>query len=160
MIEIFESSLKLINSEIFLNNSNSIYLYDFKIVNDIQIAIEYAQSQQLSGAANWAELEEKEDAKLNSFLYSANYQDYDFFVFWSKQCKTLLISKIASELKYILDEIIHDLYCIGINNHFANAAHKFYSTLETVYKLGGWPCGWAGDYPEGTLVVYAKNPLP
>lgn len=159
MIEIFKKSFELIDSEVFLNNANALYSMDFKIVTEAKKAIEYAQNQQLDNADDWAELEEKEDAKLLSFLYEANIKDYELFVFWQKNCKAVLQEKIPSDLKYAIDEIIHDLYCIGINNHFAKGAQSFYSTLESVYRLGGWPCGWEGTYPEGSLVVYAKNPL-
>lgn len=158
MIEIFKKSLELIEGKFFLNNTNAIYSTGCKILTEAKKAIEYAQSQQLDGADDWAELQEKEDAKLRSFLYEANVKDSELFIFWSKTCKVILRSKLQPELQYALDEIIHDLYCIGVNNYFAQGTHSFYATLESVYKLGGWPCGWVGTYPEGSLVVYARNP--
>ena len=61
--------------------------------------------------------------------------------------------KTETALHDLLDAISHDMYCIGINHHFANGTQHFYALLESAYQLGGWPNGWIEDYPEGNLVV-------
>lgn len=36
----------------------------------------------------------------------------------------------------------------------SNSEDKSYLGLMEWYRLGHWPCGWDGLYPEGKLVVY------
>ena len=34
---------------------------------------------------------------------------------------------------------------------------NFYEKVFKVYKMGGWPCGWKGEYMEGKMIVYLPN---
>lgn len=33
-----------------------------------------------------------------------------------------------------------------------------WKSVEEAYLLGGIPCGWDGEYPEGRMVVYSNSP--
>ena len=35
-----------------------------------------------------------------------------------------------------------------------SSEETFFTNLMHWYRLGHWPCGWEGRYPEGKLIVY------
>ena len=34
---------------------------------------------------------------------------------------------------------------------------SLYEKVFKVYKMGGWPCGWKGEYMKGKMIVYLPN---
>lgn len=48
----------------------------------------------------------------------------------------------------ILNAIMEDIY-----KQF-NHNQSFYNDLLSVYEAGHFPCGWSGEYPNGSLLVY------
>jgi len=63
--------------------------------------------------------------------------------------------KLPKQYDEIMDEIIGDLYACAFARAVDEAGSPFFERLLNIYQSGGWPCGWEGQYPEGTLVVYA-----
>lgn len=57
----------------------------------------------------------------------------------------------------IMDEVSSDLYHCAYKRAVLGDAPHFFETLYQCYIAGGWPCGWKGEYPAGTLVVYSPN---
>jgi len=54
---------------------------------------------------------------------------------------------LDKEIPGILAFIVHSRIVMGKN-------HRFFEILFEVFKSGGYPCGWAGNYPKGKLIVY------
>ena len=49
-----------------------------------------------------------------------------------------------------------DILAAMMENAYMNSNHGSYFFLEllTVYEAGHFPCGWRGEWPQGSLVVY------
>lgn len=54
----------------------------------------------------------------------------------------------------LTDEVLADFYDCAYKRAVFGSEPHFFETLYACYRAGGWPCGWKGDYPTGTLVVY------
>jgi hypothetical protein len=63
--------------------------------------------------------------------------------------------KIASPL---VDWACGDFYLFLLNMTIFESQSEFHQSLYNVYKNGGIPCGWKGDFPDGELLVYSKQP--
>ena len=63
--------------------------------------------------------------------------------------------KIASPL---VDWACTDFYLFLLNMTIFESQSEFHQSLYNVYKNGGIPCGWKGDFPDGELLVYSKQP--
>lgn len=57
----------------------------------------------------------------------------------------------------IMDEVASDFYRCAYKRAVLGGEPHFFETLYECYRAGGWPCGWKGNYPVGTLVVYSSN---
>jgi hypothetical protein len=52
------------------------------------------------------------------------------------------------------DDIASDLlHCVNYDMQ-GGPEERLYPMLLEAYSLGGWPCGWSGNYPTGKLCVY------
>ncbi|PFI73957.1 hypothetical protein COK13_29330 [Bacillus cereus] len=45
----------------------------------------------------------------------------------------------------------------ALNRLVNGKVDNFYERIFEVYKLGVWPCGWEGEYPEGRIIVYSPD---
>lgn len=50
--------------------------------------------------------------------------------------------------------IVEDFYMFFKFRALVGTEATFHEHLLDVYKRGGYPCGWDGEYPNGRLVVY------
>jgi hypothetical protein len=58
----------------------------------------------------------------------------------------------------LLDDVVGDLYNSAFNRCVRGRnKSSFFEKLLAVYRAGGWPCGWDGDYPSGRLAVYLPD---
>jgi|SRR5581483_430988 len=57
----------------------------------------------------------------------------------------------------ILDDIASDFYHCAYKRAVFGSGPHFFETLYECYRAGAWPCGWKGEYPAGTLVVYLPS---
>lgn len=56
------------------------------------------------------------------------------------------------------DEVSSDLvHCAEARALTDGTGLPFWERLFEVYKAGGFPCGWYGKYPDGTLIVYVAS---
>jgi NTP pyrophosphatase (non-canonical NTP hydrolase) len=54
----------------------------------------------------------------------------------------------------LLDDIVGDLFNCAYARAVIGGADEFWEQLFSTYRIGGWPCGWEGEYPSGRLVAY------
>lgn len=107
---------------------------------------------------NWTDIREKEAAIVRGAVYSLSFQR-EFGDYLSGELRTLLpLLKLSLSAEYadLLDDAYADLINI-VRNRAMNAPSSFFHALENAYAKGGWPCGWAGDYPEGRLLVFMPS---
>jgi len=62
----------------------------------------------------------------------------------------------ANELPQIfIDTVQWDILHVCMEAEFADIFPPgFYASQAYWYVKGHFPCGWAGDFPEGTLIIY------
>lgn len=56
-------------------------------------------------------------------------------------------SDFVSQYIDIFEEVVGDLYMCVLNRLVNGKGDNFYERIFKIYKLGGWPCGWEGEYP-------------
>lgn len=60
----------------------------------------------------------------------------------------------GKEYPDLVDEIASDLYNCAYCRAVCGSSDAFFEGMFAVYKSGGWPCGWSGNYPKGALIAY------
>jgi hypothetical protein len=53
----------------------------------------------------------------------------------------------------VADAVAYDVAAAAVEIA-TQSADTFFLNLMEWYRLGHWPCGWEGKYPEGKLIVY------
>lgn len=57
----------------------------------------------------------------------------------------------------VVDDVAADLENCALGIAVYGPGESFFDLLWSVYRQGGWPCGWEGNYPEGRLVVFEPS---
>ncbi|WP_342439390.1 hypothetical protein NSS79_11020 [Paenibacillus sp. FSL L8-0436] len=66
-----------------------------------------------------------------------------------------LRSQITGPYHDFFETVVVDLRNCAINRAINGVVENFYEQVFKIYKAGGFPCGWDGDYPdEGRLIAY------
>ena len=134
-------------------------LHDIEMIHDFDKAQELAWSQDLDVTQIvWDDMKSDESAKLLEGTYNPNME--------SK--KDMLYEVFSDNYNYyqefisidhinILEEVERDLEMCALNQLVNGKLDNFYEKVFEVYKMGGWPCGWKGEYMEGKMIVYLPN---
>ncbi|MCB7154727.1 hypothetical protein [Bacillus stercoris] len=67
------------------------------------------------------------------------------------------IRHASTEFKTFFEDIVADLNNCAINRAINGNTNNFFEKVFEIYKAGYFPCGWNGDYPNGTFVVFKKG---
>jgi len=101
----------------------------------------------------WLDRHAKEDfQKWNSITAKLKARIIEPFV--SKPIKLFI------EQHHLPIDVLHsvrwDILAALMENHYLPKGHTnlFFLELLTIYQEGHYPCGWVGDWPRGTLLVY------
>ncbi|KOP64766.1 hypothetical protein AMS62_05470 [Bacillus sp. FJAT-18019] len=66
-----------------------------------------------------------------------------------------LRNQITDSYSDFFEYVVVDLRNCAINRAINGESENFYEQIFKIYKAGGFPCGWDGDYPEeGKLIAY------
>jgi hypothetical protein len=57
----------------------------------------------------------------------------------------------------VFDDVEADLANIARARMLFGQGNAFWELLLAAYSAGGWPCGWAPQYPDGHLIVYVPD---
>ncbi|PDY46418.1 cytoplasmic protein [Bacillus pseudomycoides] len=144
----FLSSLHLFHNEKVLNH-NSI------IVNDYERSQELAWSQDLDEVENiWDDIKSLESGEVIGKLYEGNLNAVERTLREIIQSASNYQEHFVSNYIEIFEEVMVDLHMCALNRLVNGKTDNFYERIFEVYKHGGWPCGWKGEYPEGNMIVY------
>ncbi|MEK4213990.1 MULTISPECIES: cytoplasmic protein [Bacillus] len=134
-------------------------LHDIEMIHDFNKAQELAWSQDLDVTQIvWDDMKSDESAKLLEGTYNPNME--------SK--KDMLYEVFSDNYNYnhgfisidhinILEEVERDLEMCALNRLVNGKVDNFYEKVFKVYKMGGWPCGWKGEYMKEKMIVYLPN---
>ena len=56
-----------------------------------------------------------------------------------------------------IDFVYNDFLTFTAYGIFSNIKDDFIEKQIEVYKNGGFPCGWKGEFPNGVMVVYSPE---
>jgi hypothetical protein len=69
-----------------------------------------------------------------------------------------LRNHIPDWLSPFFENVTVDLRNCAINRSINGKEANFYEQIYSIYKAGGFPCGWSGNYPEdGTIIAYYEG---
>lgn len=129
---------------------------NFTIIHNFQEAKFYAFEKDdyegISGST-WNNIREYQFSQAMSSLYSmSDYRER------AKEMRSINIPEV-DEIQYtdealqIVDKIYTDLL-LCVRSRIIGSDTPFFEKMFDIYKVGGWPCGWNGKYPEGNFIVY------
>lgn len=153
------SSEKLFTPSFELTNRK-----DLLITHNLEEAVEMARFQMHDYTKYklpkdqliWRDLCSSMEGVLTDIVYD---KDESWFS-QSSESTSLLLEKINDRLTDrgffdLVDEVLYDADVIALSKAFFKKPESvFFEFLFEIYKFGGWPCGWRGEYPEGKLCVY------
>jgi hypothetical protein len=117
-------------------------------------------------AETWENVELEAQNDLTAWLHAndlANYRKWNQIV---RDHKSELLDKLTSDVwipaqqKHQLDRVFvssvqWDILGALMENSYLPSAHRcFFLELLMVYEAGHYPCGWAGDWPHGELIIF------
>ncbi|CAG9614816.1 hypothetical protein BACCIP111899_04049 [Bacillus rhizoplanae] len=145
----FISNLQLFHKEKLLNRD---------IVNEYERAQELACSQDLDEVENvWDDIKSSESGEIIGKLYENGLNSMERPIREVIQSSENYPGDFASQYIDVFEEIVGDLHMCALNRLVNGKTDNFYERIFEIYKLGGWPCGWEGKYPQGRMIVYSPE---
>jgi hypothetical protein len=117
-------------------------------------------------ASQWRDVQTSGQNQLTLFLHrndNDNYQNWGRFTVDRKQVLDLLIEepvRLFKQKHAYPDALLHsvqwDILGALMEEIYKDSDHHsyFFHELVMVYEAGHFPCGWIGDWPNGTLLIY------
>ena len=149
--------LEFVNSGKLLKNSNELSFGD-DVVTDLSSA-KYFAWDKLYGEDEftWADLRSEKMAEVWDVIYS----DEDRYSLIDNNISNIMdeISRtIQSQLneqhKELLDDIVSDIKGCLYSRAVNGKRNAFFECILSIYRKGGWPCGWEGNWPNGKAIYY------
>lgn len=68
-----------------------------------------------------------------------------------------LRNQITDSYRDFFEDVVVDLRNCALNRAINGQNQNFYEQIFNIYKAGGFPCGWKGEYPEtGEIIAYFR----
>lgn len=155
LVEEIIKSVKTMN----LYKQNSTNIENVLVINDYEKAkflaydnLEYEMNSE--NGYNWVDIRELVMSNVNEDKYTIeNYKEFNKKI----DDIELLIRKdlkIAKEYRETWDDAYADIVNCAICRAIYGQNDSLFEKLYNVYKSGGWPCGWEGNFPEGKLIAF------
>jgi len=141
-----------------LYKHNSIEIKNILIINDYEKAKFLAYDKQYKmnseNGYSWVDIRELVMSDVNGDKYKI--KNYNEFKKKINYIELTIEKNLNIDKKY--EETWDDAYADIVNCAICRAIYgknnSLFEKLYNVYKSGGWPCGWEGDFPEGKLIVF------
>jgi hypothetical protein len=134
----------------------------FRVIHDFAEAMDHAYRRPISDdedAPNWTDLREREASESLAATYrDASLSPVRAAVRQLLDRLTRAMSRLPAPYAEIADDVAADLRNCAFSRAVFGADDRFFDLVSDAYARGGWPCGWDGAYPEGTLVVFEPSP--
>jgi len=109
----------------------------------------------------WTDIREKAVSDLKATTYSGFESGVARFDF--AKLLPILTKHVKMQLdekhRDLLDDIVADLFNSACNRALHGSDDHFFEHVFSIYRFGGWPCGWQGDYPDGRFLTYFPSSL-
>ena len=126
-----------------------IFIEDFK-------RAEYLSREEVYGEDEytWKDIRELEMSEIWGKYYSMHEPEkpsLDGLLSVFIEC---LKGRVSNPYSYFYDDIVAEFKNCAVNRAINGKTDNFYEKIFEIYKSGGLPCGWDGDYPQGKIVAY------
>ncbi|KFA88426.1 hypothetical protein [Archangium violaceum] len=139
------------------------------VVSRLEDALQYAKSQELpEDVSIWADLKahqfsEYQDvtSSLPPAEYSALHKELDVLEDRIVQAAwdSLVARDDLQEREELAEDIAPTLAHVAAARFLGGGRlSPFLEELFSLYRSGGWPCGYKGEYPHGKFIVYWRSP--
>jgi hypothetical protein len=139
------------------------------IVSSLEDALQYAKSQDLpEDVSIWADLRSFQfsdyqdvTSALPPSEYSALHKELDVLEDRIVQAAwdSLVTREDLDESDLLAEDIGPDLAHVAAARFLGGKElSPFLEELFSLYRAGGWPCGYKGEYPRGKFIVYWRSP--
>jgi hypothetical protein len=147
-----------------------IALPDEIVVHDEQEAIAYATDQNIdlnkgSEYQYWTGIQEMNNRGNAAHEKTKRLRlgiDFDLLADNISKGITNAISKKGENEKIsspLIDVTCADFYLFLLNMTLFERQSKFHRSLYHAFENGGIPCGWKGEFPKGSLLVYSRKSM-
>ncbi|EEM16289.1 hypothetical protein COM13_22410 [Bacillus pseudomycoides] len=129
------------------------------IVNDMQqaelLAYEEAYGED---EYTWTDIRELEKSKVRGVYYRLSEIERP------KELHTMLevidnhVRQSAVRMDGFFNDVVADLNNCAFSRAINGKKNDFFETMFEIYKAGGFPCGWNGEYPgNGRIIAYFEK---
>jgi len=131
---------------------------EFVVITELSAAETYAFSQDEDDVdIVWADLISHQRSEINKTLYklpdyktfSANLDKIQLYRYVSRS-KNKFVTEYSDYIEGDFEGVLRARALVGKQN-------KFFEQQLLAYQMGGWPCGWSGNYPDGKMIVYLPS---
>jgi len=145
---------------LLLSSSLGEEMHNCIVIHDLDLAKKFAWSQTpASSSFSWVELREREMGK----VLKARYTLPDFNAIDAAlgglidSLGTILSKRLRGDYRELIDDVLGDLHNCAYQRAVFGYKDSLFEAVFSIYKLGGWPCGWQGEFPEGKLIVFIAD---
>ncbi|HEX5753926.1 MAG TPA: hypothetical protein VFZ09_47520 [Archangium sp.] len=139
------------------------------VVSRLEDALQYAKSQDLpEDVSIWAALRSHQFSEYQDVTsslppaeYGALHKELDVLEDRIVQAAwdSLLARDDLQESTELAEDIGPDLAHVAAARFLGGGKlSPFLEELFSLYRAGGWPCGYKGEYPHGKFIVYWRSP--
>ncbi|MEW4370455.1 hypothetical protein [Paenibacillus kandeliae] len=106
----------------------------------------------------WSDIRQLENSEVKGKLYELDAESKpEGLEDLTEVIADILRESIPEEYSAFFENVVVDLKNCAINRAVNGKVDTFYETILQIYKSGGFPCGWQGNYPdEGQIIAYYK----
>ncbi|MEQ8819594.1 MAG: hypothetical protein RLY93_05070 [Sumerlaeia bacterium] len=144
-------------SALSFTGSRTLFTAGCQIVTTLDRAFNFAWNQRYGGRT-WSEIKSEEMAVIRGELYklegSARFRAEGVKL---DEMSRIIDRQLRGPLKEALDEILADYQGCMMSRYVFGKESPFFEKLFAAYRMGSWPCGWSGVFPEGRLIVFCEQ---
>lgn len=152
--------IDFVNSGLLLSSVKQVVLEDAQIA-DLDTAKKYAWVQVYGEESfTWSDLRSEKMSEVWDMVYEGGEKYSEMDIKLSELLDELSNSvqkQLSPKHRELLDDIVSDLKCCLYSRAVQGKTNDFFEGIFSTYLKGGWPCGWAGDWPRGHLLVYRDD---
>ena len=126
------------------------------VVADLAVAKRMAW-ERTYGEYTWTDMRELEAASVRAAVYGSGREEETFAAIKEARSRLLVSTKkvLRGRLRDLLDDVVADLgNCMLKRIAIGPEPRGLFDEMLRVYEIGGWPCGWHGPRPGGSLAAF------
>jgi len=155
--DLVQDVIRLVESGTLLKPSQALAIENVALIGSFEEARKRAHFIDFeTDNLGWTDIREREMASVHGASYKIEgfqevldriWEIHDLFF-------ALLKKQLDKEAYLVVNDILADLYNCAVSRSVCGTRREFFENMFRLYRLGGWPCGWEGKYPQGRMCVY------